>query len=295
MLGPPGSGKTTLARLVAGLDRLDDGEIYFDARMIHTLPPEERRVGLVFQDDALWPRHSVAENVEYPLRVRRVGRRERRRRVGEVLSLVGIDSLAGKGLDGLSALQRRRVELARALAIEPELLILDEPSGRLDPRDRSEFRDGVRRIQAETRVTTLVLTRDPREAMAWGDRLAVIDLGRIVQVGTPREVYNHPASTFVARLLGPTNLMQGQRRRQRLARRGRRPHPPRPADRARLGGDALRRGRRDGLDPPRGPDARPDRPRSARTGSPPPSSGWSSGERSARSTSRAPTTGRWSR
>jgi ABC-type Fe3+/spermidine/putrescine transport system ATPase subunit len=209
VLGPPGSGKTTLARLVSGLDRLDDGEIYFDARMIHTLPPEERRVGLVFQDDSLWPRHSVAENVEYPLRVHRIGRRERRRRVDEVLSLVGIDSLSGKGLDGLSALQRRRVELARALAIEPELLILDEPSERLDPRDQSEFRDGVRRIQAESRVTTLVLTRDPREAITWGDRLAVLNLGRIVQVGTPGEVYNHPASTFVARLLGATNLMQG--------------------------------------------------------------------------------------
>ena len=130
--------------------------------------------------------------------------------MGEVLSLVGIDSLAGKGLEGLSALQRRRVELARALAIVPELLILDDPSGWLDPHDRSEFRDGVRRIQAETRVTTLVLTRDPREAMTWGDRLAVLELGRIVQVGTPREVYNHPASTFVARLLGATNLMQGK-------------------------------------------------------------------------------------
>ena len=202
---------------------------------------EERRVGLVFQDVMPAPALPVGRRERRVPPARPIGRRERRRRgVGEVLGLVGIDSLSGKGLDGLSALQRRRIELAPALAIEPELLILDEPSERLDPRDQSEFRDGVRRIQAESRVTILVLTRDPREAITWGDRLAVLNLGRIVQVGTPREVYNHPANTFVARLLGATNLMQGQRRRHRLARRGRRPDPPRPADRARLGGDPRR-------------------------------------------------------
>ena len=210
LLGPTGSGKTTLARIVAGLERADEGEIYFDGRVIHTLPPADRRVGMVFEDDALWPHWTVAENVGYGLRVRGIVRRERRERVAEVLGLVGIDSLADKRPDSLSSLQKLRVALARALVIEPELLIIDEPLAHLEPRSKAEFRDALRRLHAETETTTLVLTSDPREALAMADRLAVIDLGRVVQVGRPDEVYNRPADTFVARFLGPTNLIQGQ-------------------------------------------------------------------------------------
>jgi ABC-type Fe3+/spermidine/putrescine transport system ATPase subunit len=210
VLGPSGAGKTTLARLIAGLEPVDDGEIFFDGRVIHTLPAAERRVGLVFQDDALWPRMTVGENVEYALKIRRVGRAERREKVAESLGLLRIDSLAEKYPERLSGLQRQRVALARALAAGPELLILDEPTGRLETRVREELRDEIRRLHAETELTTLVLTHDPREALALADRIAVMDLGRIVQCGAPQEVYSRPADAFVARLLGPTNLFQGQ-------------------------------------------------------------------------------------
>jgi ABC-type Fe3+/spermidine/putrescine transport system ATPase subunit len=185
LLGPSGAGKTTLARLVAGLEPADDGEIFFNERVIHKLPAPERRVGFVFQDDALWPRLTVAENVGYALKVRKMPRSERRDRVAETLSTLRID--AG-----------------------PELLILDEPTGRLETRVRDEFRDEIRRIHAETELTTLVLTHDPREALALADKIAVMDLGRIIQSGPPHQVYNRPTDAFVARLLGPTNLLQGQ-------------------------------------------------------------------------------------
>jgi ABC-type Fe3+/spermidine/putrescine transport system ATPase subunit len=210
LLGPSGAGKTTLARLLAGLEAPDDGELYFDERLVNGVSPQERRVGMVFQDDALWPGMTVAENVGYGLAVRKVSRSERRERVAEALGALRIDSLASKHPDELSGSQRQRAALARALASRPELLILDDPLGRLEPRVRDEVRDELRRLHAETGLTTLVLACDPREAMALADRVAVMDLGKIVQVGPPHEVYNRPAGAFVAHFLGPTNLVQGQ-------------------------------------------------------------------------------------
>lgn len=209
VLGPAGAGKTTLARVVAGLEPLDDGEIFFNERVIHKLPAAERKVGLVFQDDALWPRLTVIENITFPLKVQRVARERRAARAAEVLSLLRIDSLAALRPSALTAVQRQRAALARALVTEPELLILDEPFARLEPRARDELREEILRLHGETETTTLVLTRDAREALAVAGRLAVLDLGRVVQAGAPHEVYNRPADAFVARLLGPANLLQG--------------------------------------------------------------------------------------
>ncbi len=210
VLGPSGSGKTTLARLIAGLERPESGEVLLGERTITGLSPQERRVGLVFQDDALWPHLTVAENVAFGLRVRKVARKERRLRVDEVMAATRIDGLADRRLESLSGLQRARVALARALVVEPDLLIVDEPFDRLEPRVRPDFRDDIRRVQVELRTTTMVLTHHTREALAMADRLAVLDLGRVVQVGPPREVYARPFNAFVAQLLGPVNLIQGQ-------------------------------------------------------------------------------------
>lgn len=178
--------------------------------MVQLLRPEQRRVGMVFEDLGLWPGLTVAENVGYPLKVQKLSRPERRRRVAELLGALSIDSLAVRRPDSLSPPQRLRTALARALAGQPDVLILDAPLAGLDARTREEFWDDLRRIHAEAGVTTLALTRDREEALALADRLAVIDLGRIIQAGTPQELYNHPHDVFVARLLGPTNLLQGQ-------------------------------------------------------------------------------------
>lgn len=209
VLGPSGAGKSTLVRMLAGLEPPDEGEIYFDGRVMNAVPPAERRVGLVSQDDALWPHLTVAQNVGYGLKVRGVRRRDRAKQVAAAMEAARVDALGDRRPDGLSALQRRRAALARALVVDPDFLILDEPTGPLESRDRDEFRDDLRRVHAETEATTLVLTRDPREALAAADRLAVMDLGRIIQSGPPQEVYSRPTDAFVAQFLGPANLLHG--------------------------------------------------------------------------------------
>jgi ABC-type Fe3+/spermidine/putrescine transport system ATPase subunit len=210
LLGPAGAGKSTLGRLIAGLELPDDGEIYLDDRIIQAQPPHQRKVGVVFPDHALWPAMTVTENVAFPLKTQGVSGPERRRRVAETLSTLRIDSLAGKRPENLTCAQSLRVALARAIVTEPELLVLDEPLEPFGSRDRDEALDEIRRLRAELGITTLLLTRDVSEALAVADRLAVMDLGRILQVGPPQELYNHPADVFVARLLGPTNLLHGQ-------------------------------------------------------------------------------------
>jgi len=210
LLGPKGAGKTTMARLLAGLEQPEDGEIYFGDRMVQKLPPRERNAGMVFADLGLWPGLTVVENVTYPLKAQGVERSQRRRRVSDVLTGLRIDSLSGRRPGQLTASQRLRVALARAMITEPQVLVLDEPMGTLEPRARRDFWDDLRRFHAEVGVTTLVLTDDPHEAMVLADRLAVIDLGRVIQSGVPHELYNRPIDVFVARLLGPTNLLQGQ-------------------------------------------------------------------------------------
>lgn len=210
VLGPKAAGKTTLARLIAGLERLDSGEIYFNGRVMNSVEPADRRVGMVFQDEALWPHLTVADHVATALPNLGGTRRDRRRRIDEVLDRTRLDALAGKRPDALTDVQRRRVALARALASGPDLLLLDEPLGPLPAQARDDFRDELRRWIAEAEATTLVLTQDPRLALAIADRVAVIDLGRIVQFGAPSEVYNRPVDAVTAQLLGSVNLLQGQ-------------------------------------------------------------------------------------
>jgi len=210
LLGPSGAGKTTLARLLAGLEPLDDGEIYFGERMVQSLPAPERGIGMVFRDFALWPTLSIRDNVGYPLKLQGYNARERRKRVDEVLAALRIDGMADLGPDALSPTQALRVALGRAIVTRPDLLILDEPLAAIEPQGREEAWDEIRRLRAELGVTTLLLTSDVSEALAHAERLAVMDLGRIPQSGTPRELYNQPSDVFVARLLGPVNLLQGQ-------------------------------------------------------------------------------------
>lgn len=210
ILGPSGAGKTTLARLVAGLERPDKGDIFFDDRMMQSLPPHERGVGMVFEDLGLWPGRTVGEHVRFPLRFQRKTRDEQRQRVAETLTALRIDSLAARRPGQLTPPQRLRTALARALVTEPELLILDCPLRTLERRQREECRDDLRQVHAESGVTTLLLTDDPDEALALADVLAVMDLGRIVQSGAPQDLYARPADVFVARLLGAANLLQGQ-------------------------------------------------------------------------------------
>ncbi|WP_165247808.1 ABC transporter ATP-binding protein [Paludisphaera soli] len=210
LLGPSGAGKSTLARLLAGLESPDDGEIYLGDRMVQSLPPRERGVGMVFRDHALWPALSVRDNVAYPLKLQGVPARERRRRVDEALASLRVDTLADLRPAALTAGQSLRVALARALIAQPELLILDEPLAGIEPQGRDEAWDEIRRARAEAGLTTLLLTSAAPEALARADRLAVMDLGRILQSGPPQELYAQPVDVFVARLLGPTNLLQGQ-------------------------------------------------------------------------------------
>jgi ABC-type Fe3+/spermidine/putrescine transport system ATPase subunit len=220
VLGPAGAGKTTLARLVTGLETADDGEIYFGDRMVQSLPPYQRKAAMVFDDLGLWPGRTVADNVGYPLKFQKVARLERRRRVAEALSAMRIDSLAGRRPDQLTPPQRLRTALARVLVTQPELLVLDEPLSGLDARSREEHWDELKRIPAEAGVTVLAMTEDSAEALALADRLAVMDLGRIIQAGAPQDLYNRPLDVFVARLLGPTNLLQGQVESQGMDSKG---------------------------------------------------------------------------
>jgi iron(III) transport system ATP-binding protein len=209
-LGPSGSGKTTLLRLVAGFGTPNAGRILIGDRDVTQLPPWSRNVGMVFQSYALWPHMTVAKNVAFGLERRNVSRADVARRVEAALDLVGLSAYADRRPAQLSGGQQQRVALARTVVIEPEVLLLDEPLSNLDAKLRVEMRSELRALQRKLGITAIYVTHDQEEANAVADRIAVLDGGRIQQIGTPVELYDHPANRFVATFLGTANLIEGR-------------------------------------------------------------------------------------
>lgn len=209
LVGPSGCGKTTTLRLIAGFERPDSGSIELDGRSISHLPPEARGVGIVFQNYALFPHMNVFDNVAYGLKFAKTPL-DPRQRVRELLELVGLTNLEQRRSSELSAGQQQRVALARALAPNPKILLLDEPLSALDVQLRERLRLEIRRVLRRLQVTALYVTHDQEEALAISDRVAVMNQGRLEQVGTPRELYHQPTSTFVASFVGRGNLLVGR-------------------------------------------------------------------------------------
>jgi sulfate transport system ATP-binding protein len=210
LLGPSGSGKSTLLRIIAGLETPDAGAVLIDGADVTAARPQERGIGFVFQHYAAFAHMSVRQNVAFGLRIRKRPREEVRARVEELLSLVGLTAWGSQRPHQLSGGQRQRMALARALAVEPRVLLLDEPFGALDATVRAELRAWLRRLHDEQGVTTVLVTHDQEEAMEVADRIAVMHDGKIEQVGSPREVYDAPANDFVMGFLGPVSTVAGR-------------------------------------------------------------------------------------
>ena len=209
LLGPSGSGKTTCLRLVGGFEQPTDGSIKIYGEEVQGTPPFARAVNTVFQDYALFPHMSVADNVGYGLRIRKVPKAEIRTRVGEMLELVHLPDVGARKPSQLSGGQKQRVALARALINQPKILLLDEPLGALDLKLRQAMQVELKAIQKEVNITFIYVTHDQEEALAMSDRLAIFNRGRIEQVGAPKEVYEHPHSAFVADFVGSSNRFEG--------------------------------------------------------------------------------------
>lgn len=210
LLGPSGSGKTTCLRLIAGFDQPDSGEVLLDGNDVTGVPPFERNVNTVFQDYALFPHMSVAENVAYGLRVRGVKSAERLKRAGEMLELVRLDSFGDRRPAQLSGGQKQRVALARALINQPRVLLLDEPLGALDLKLREEMQAELKGLQQRLGITFVFVTHDQGEALSMADRVAVFSRGRVEQLDTPRELYNRPRTAFVANFVGSANVIPAE-------------------------------------------------------------------------------------
>jgi len=207
LLGPSGCGKTTTLRLIAGLDVPDSGRVLFNDEDVTALPIEKRNIGMVFQSYALFPNMTVEENIAYGLVVRKMPEAERKKRVGEMLEMMHIESLADRQITQLSGGQKQRVALARAIAPRPRALLLDEPLTALDARLRETLRVDINALLRSLGITTVYVTHDQAEAMALGDRIAVMEKGHISQVGTPRDIYFRPANRFVADFIGTMNTV----------------------------------------------------------------------------------------
>ncbi len=211
LLGPSGCGKTTLLRLIAGFCRPDAGAVFFDGARVDDLPPHRRQAAMVFQNYALWPHMTVAGNIAFGLTVpgRNPPRDERNRRVQAIMEAMQLGALAGRRPAQLSGGQQQRVALARALVVEPDCLLLDEPLSNLDAKLRQEMRVEIRRLIKQSGMTAVYVTHDQQEALSMADRCAILQEGRIAQIGRPEELYEHPRSPFVADFVGGANLIPG--------------------------------------------------------------------------------------
>ena len=209
LLGPSGGGKSTLLRIIAGLDSADSGSVEIEGTTATDLPPQKRNVGFVFQHYAAFKHMSVAKNVAFGLEIRKRPKAEVRRRVAELLELVHLEQFAHRLPSQLSGGQRQRMALARALAVEPKVLLLDEPFGALDAKVRKELREWLRRLHDEVHVTTVFVTHDQEEALEVADEIVVINKGAIEQVGSPDDLYDSPANDFVMSFLGPVTTLDG--------------------------------------------------------------------------------------
>lgn len=214
LLGPSGSGKTTSLRMIAGFDRPTSGQILLYGQDVSNLPPYERDVNTVFQDYALFPHMTVGENVGYGLMIKKIARSEREKRVDEMLDLVQLLGFSGRKPAQLSGGQRQRVALARALINHPKVLLLDEPLGALDLKLRQQMQIELKAIQKRVGITFIFVTHDQEEALTMSDRIAVFNQGRIEQIGSPAEIYEHPLTQFVAGFVGVSNLISGDTARR---------------------------------------------------------------------------------
>ena len=226
ILGPSGCGKTTTLRMIAGFERATEGEIYIGEQCVSSsikgsfAPPEKRDIGMVFQSYAVWPHMTVAENVGYPLKIQKVDKTERERRVQEMLELVHLGEYGKRYPNQLSGGQQQRVALARALVAEPGLLLLDEPLSNLDAQLRESMRFEILEIQKKTGITVVYVTHDQGEAMAMSDRVVVMSMGVVQQIGAPHEIYTQPANKMVADFIGLVNFMEGEAKGDRVFLKG---------------------------------------------------------------------------
>jgi iron(III) transport system ATP-binding protein len=210
LLGPSGCGKTTILRLVGGFYRPDFGEIYFGDREVSAIPPYQRNIGMVFQNYALWPHMTIFENVSYGLRIKKVPKKEIGSKVDRALALVNLAGLEKRYPGQLSGGQQQRVALARALVLNPDVLLLDEPLSNLDAKIRQQVRAEIRKLQKELAITSIYVTHDQEEALTISDRIAVLNRGKLQQLGTPRDLYERPENPFVADFIGVNNLIKGE-------------------------------------------------------------------------------------
>ena len=209
LLGPSGCGKTTLLRMIAGFNHIDDGKIFFNEKLLNNIPADKRNIGMVFQNYAIFPHLTVAENVAYGLKARKIKGKELEDRVMEAMKMMQIDNLKDRMPSQLSGGQQQRVALARAIVIHPDVLLMDEPLCNLDAKLRVTMRTGIKKIQRQLNITTIYVTHDQEEALAISDRIAVINNGQVEQLGAPKEIYTKPNNMFVANFIGTSNFLDG--------------------------------------------------------------------------------------